>query len=97
MIAGSARWNKKGRHIWTINFVDIANITDVKKVINTSVKTGNQGSLIRTPHHSRDAAIFRLKNILLVYCEFLQDETDTKKCEEAGNVKWVMKPVLKKN
>ncbi len=77
--------------------MDIANITDVKKVINTSVKTGNQGSLIRTPHHSRDAAIFRLKNILLVYCEFLQDETDTKKCEEAGNVKWVMKPVLKKN
>ena len=71
MIAGSARWNKKGRHIWTINFVDIANITDMKKVINTSVKTGNQGSLIKIPHHSRDADVFQ-KNTLLTCCEALQ-------------------------
>ncbi len=65
MIDGSARWNKKGRHIWTINFVDIANITDVKRVINTSVKTGNQGSLIRTLHYSGDAVIFLLKKHII--------------------------------
>ncbi len=71
MIAGSARENKKGRHIWTINFVDIANITDIKKVMSTSVKTGNQRSLIRILHHSRDAGVFQ-KNILLTCCEALQ-------------------------
>lgn len=43
--------------------MDIANITDVKKVINTSVKTGNQRSLIRTLHHSRDAYVFQKKHM----------------------------------
>lgn len=52
-----------GRCTWTINFVGTVNITDAKKLINIFAKTENQESLTRTLHHSRDAAVFRLKHI----------------------------------
>jgi hypothetical protein len=43
--------------------VGTVNITGVKKHINIFAKTGNQENLIRILHHSRDAVVFRQKDI----------------------------------